>query len=223
MVTKRGVRMATIAIIDDNPEISESLKIALQQFLENFNSSLKVITQFPFMDVNKYFDFIEQNGICVLILDERLNNQSNDLNGPVDYKGNQLVTVIRERLKDFPIFSITTYSDDEDLLSKLSEFEYILPRDKFVEEGNNYVPIIIRAAHRFLESNINELSEFNKLTKEIAGGDSNPEKIKKLQALQLKLELPYTGFDDRKNWLDQYEIHIAELEQIKKELQNKIK
>ena len=51
--------MATIAIIDDNPEISESLKIALQQFLENFNSSLKVITQFPFMDVNKYFDFIE--------------------------------------------------------------------------------------------------------------------------------------------------------------------
>ena len=49
------------------------------------------------------------------------------------------------------------------------------------------------------------------------------EKIKKLQALQLKLELPYTGFDDRKNWLDQYEIHIAELEQIKKELQNKIK
>lgn len=215
--------MATIAIIDDNAEISESLKIALEQHLENLNNSFKVITKFPFMDINQYFDFIDQNNVCVLILDERLNNQSNDLNGPVDYKGNQLVTVIRERLKDFPIFSITTYSDDTDLQSKLSEFEFILQRDKFVEEGENYVPIIIRAAQRYLESNLHELNEFNILTKEIAGGNSNPEKIKRLQALQVKLELPITVFDDRKIWLDQYEAHIKELEEIKELLRNKIK
>lgn len=214
--------MSSIAIIDDNVEISETLKLNIKQQLENFNSPFDVITKFPFKDVNDYFEFFTRNNVCVLILDERLNDKSNDLNGPVDYKGNQLVTIIRERLKDFPIFSITTYSDDPDLQSKLSEFEYILPRDKFVEESGSYVPIIIRAANRFLESNLNELSEFNRLTMDIAGGDTDPKKIQQLHALQLKLELPYTGFDDRKNWLDKYEVHIAELEKLKTDLQKNI-
>jgi len=215
--------MAAIAIIDDNIEQSNSLKLALSQYLENFNCPLNVITQFPFNEFNNYFEFIEQNEVCVLILDERLNNHSSDKNGPVDYKGNQLVSVIREKLKDFPIFSITTFSDDEDLLSKESEFEFILPRDKFVEEGNNYVPKIIRAAQRYLESNIKELNEFGKLTKEIAGGNSNPEKIKRLEALQLKLELPIVDFNERKDWLDQYESQINDLIKLKKEIQKKSK
>jgi hypothetical protein len=214
--------MSSIAIIDDNVEISETLKLNIKQQLENFNSPFDVITKFPFKDVNDYFEFFTRNNVCVLILDERLNDKSNDMSGPVDYKGNQLVTIIRERLKDFPIFSITTYSDDTDLQSKLSEFEYIVQRDKFVEESESYVPIIIRAANRFLESNRDELSEFNRLTMEIAGGDTDPKKIQQLQALQLKLELPYTGFDDRKNWLDKYEVHIAELEKLKTELQKNI-
>ena len=215
--------MAAIAIVDDNVDQSESLKVALKQYLENFKNPLDVITLFPFKDINQYFDFIEQNKVCVLILDERLNNHSSNSDGPVDYKGNQLVTVIRERLKDFPIFSITTYPEDDDLISKTGEFEYILPRYKFVEEGNNYVPIIIRAAQRYLESNLNELNEFSELTKLIAGGENDPIKIARLQALQFKLELPFSGFDDRKNWLDKYESHISELEKIKEELQKKIR
>ena len=214
--------MASIAIIDDNLDQSDTLKIALKQYLENLENPFEVITQFPFKDINKYFDFIDQNEVCVLILDERLNNQSIGQQEPVDYKGNQLVSIIRERYKEFPIFSVTTYADDEDLKEKFSEFEYIIKRDEFVEEGSKYVPIILRAAQRFLESNLSELDEYARLAKEIAGGDNNPEKIKKLKALQVKLELPITGFEDRQSWLNEYELHIKDLEQLKKKLETKL-
>lgn len=214
--------MPSIAIIDDNLDQSDTLKIALKQYLENLKNPLQVITQFPFRDIDKYFDFIDRNDVCVLILDERLNNQSTDREEPVDYKGNELVSIIRQRYKDFPIFSVTTYSDDDDLNEKFSEFEYIIKRDDFVEEGNKYVPIILRAAQRFLESNLQELDEYSRLTKEIASGDTDPEKIQKLKALQVKLELPISGFEDRQAWLNKYEQHIKELEELKEKLEAKL-
>lgn len=215
--------MASIAIIDDNIDQSDTLKIALKQYLENLENPLDVITQFPFKDINKYFDFINQNEVCVLILDERLNNQSSEVQEPVDYKGNQLVSIIRERYKDFPIFSVTTYADDDELKEKFSEFEYIIKRDDFVEEGNKYVPIILRAAQRFWESNLNELNEYAILAKEIAGGNNDQEKIKRLKTLQVKLVLPITGFEDRQTWLNEYEQHIKDLEELKKKVETKFR
>lgn len=217
--------MAVIAIIDDNLDQSGTLKKLLEHFLQKFGSDLTVITQFPFQKIEDYFDFIERNEICVLILDERLNDQSSEDSGPVDYKGNELVVELRKRLKDFPIFMVTTYAPDDDLLAKFNQFEYILTRQEITEDeggGNRFVPIIIRSAQRFLDSNNKELGEFNELTKRVASGENNPDLLDRLKALQTKLELPSTGFDDRKVWLDQYEGHIKELEVLKAELWKKL-
>ena len=217
--------MPQIAIIDDNVDQSGTLKKTLEHYLKKFGSSMSVIVQYPFADIEQYYDFISDNEVCVLILDERLNDQSTPEGGPVHYKGNELVTELRKRLKDYPIFMVTTYSPEEDLLSKFSEFEYILTRQEITEddEGYKFIPIIIRSAQRYLDTNNAELSEFHELTKQVASGDNDPDKIKRLEALQVKLELPSTGFDDRKAWLDQYEGHIQDLEGLKQELWNKIK
>jgi len=214
--------MSKIAIIDDNADQSETLKTALDEYLSINESDLEVIVQFPFKNTDEYFNFIDKQEICVLLLDEKLNNQSSGENGPVDYRGNQLVTIIRERLKDFPVFSISTFAEDEELKEKFSEFEYIIPRQVFFEEGKKYVPIIIRAAQRYLDTNIKELDEFSKLTREIAQGNTETEKIRRLNALQVKLELPFTGFDDRLNWLDEYENHIKDLETFRKKIEEKM-
>jgi CheY-like chemotaxis protein len=217
--------MPQIAIIDDNMDQSGTLKKTLDHYLRKFGSNLTVITQFPFQDIEEYFEFIDQNQVCVLILDERLNDQSGPNTGPVNYKGNQLVTELRERLKDFPIFMVTTYAPDDDLLAKFNQFEYILTRQEITEDeegGQKYVPIIARSGHRYLDSNNKELSEFNELTKLVAAGNKEPEIVSRLKALQVKLELPTTGFNDRKVWLDEYQSHIENLEALKNELWKKL-
>lgn len=220
----KKINMSQIAIIDDNPEQSGTLKKFLQHYLNRFGSDLIVIDQYPFANIELYFDFIHENDVCVLILDEKLNDQATPEGGPVSYKGNELVSELRKKLKDFPIFMVTTFSTEAELVAKTSEFEYILSRAEITQDddGYKYVPIIIRSAQRYLDSNNEELSEFNKLTKRVAAGDRDPEIVKRLEALQVKLELPSTGFDDRKIWLDEYEDHIKELEVLKNDLQKKL-
>jgi len=214
--------MATIAIIDDNPEQSGTILINLEIAISEFKSDLFAITSLPFKDPNEYFNFIDINEVCVLILDEKLNDQSIDENGPVNYKGSQLVSFLREKLKDFPIYSITAAAVADELKEKESEFEDVIPRGDFIEHTNKYFPRILRAANKYLEENLDELSEFNFLTTEISGGSKDPKLIQKLQALQVKLDLPNSGFNDRNTWLNEYEEQINSLEKLNEIIKSKL-
>jgi len=214
--------MAKIAIVDDNKDQSGTVKTNIEIALAEIGSDLEVITSVPFKDPNSYFDFIEQNEICVLILDEMLNDQSNDENGPVDYKGSDLITTLRTKLPDFPIFALTVIPTDGDLKEKYSLYEDIISRKEFYDDANKYVPKFWRAAKNYLKENIDELSEFNQLTTDISGGNTDPELIKKLQALQVKLEMPFSGFDDRNSWLKEYESQINSLEKLNETIKSKL-
>jgi len=217
--------MPTIAIIDDNPDQSGTLRKALQLRLNEQGSDLAVIEQFPFRDIENYFSFIQNKEVCVLILDERLNDQSTPEGEPVHYKGIELVKVLRERLKDFPIYMVTTHSDDPDVLERQDQFEAMMNRSEITvdkQEASILVVRMIRAAQRFLDSNNAELSEFNHLSKRFAAGENEPELLERLSALQSKLELPSAGFDDRKRWLDDYSNHIDELGKLKDEIDKKL-
>lgn len=210
--------MNRIAIIDDNTSQSGTLAKKIRRLLRLHDSDLEVISQTPFVVIEDYFTFIEEKNVCVLILDQRLNDQPSSDGEPVTYTGDQLVESLRERLRDFPIFMITTYSDDSEVESKFSQFERIISRDEFNEDGDKYIPILVRSAQRFLDENENELSEFNSLSQAIAGGSDDPQKLMRFQALQVKLELPLASFNDRNSWLEKYEEHIKELEELKSEL-----
>lgn len=214
--------MATIAIIDDNPEQSGTILNNLEIAISEFNSELNAITSLPFKDPNEYFNFIEKNDISVLILDEKLNDQPIDENGPIDYKGSQLVTFLREKLKDFPIYSVTNFVAADELKEKESEFEEVIPRGDFIEHTNKYFSRIQRASKSYLNEKANELSEFNNLTIAISGGDKNPELITRLQALQIKLELPFSGFNERNAWLNEYENQINSLEKLNEIIKSKL-
>jgi hypothetical protein len=215
--------MTKIAIIDDNIDQSGTVKANVELSLEEINSNLEVITSLPFADPNEYFNFIEQNEICVLILDEMLNDQAIDDKGPVEYKGSQLISVLRSKLPNFPIFALTVIPTDDDLKDKYSLYEEIISRKDFYDDPNKYVPKFWRAAQNYLNENTDELSEFNQLAERISGGDNNPELIKRLNALQVKLELPFSGFDDRNSWLSEYERQINLLEELNNQIKEKLK
>ena len=214
--------MARIAIIDDDTDKSGTVQSNIEIGLAEIGSDLEVITSTPFRDPNDYFNFIEQNEVCVLILDEMLNDQAINDSGPVSYKGSELVTALRSKLPDFPIFALTVIPTDGDLNDKYNQYEEIISRKEFYEDANKFIPKFSRAAKNYLKENIDELSQFNELTKEISGGNNDPELIKKLQAIQVKLELPFSGFDDRNAWLSEYEIQINSLEKLNEVIKSKL-
>lgn len=216
--------MPFIAIIDDNAEQGETLMKIMNNYVKKYTDGISVVAQYPFKDIEKYMSFITENDICALILDEKLNDQQTPEGTTVEYQGHQLVSILRARLKNFPIFMVSNYIEAEELQEKESEFEYMLTRTELTEsdDGKKIVPIILRAAQRYLDANTKELSEFDVLTREIASGSNDPKQMERLRALQLKLELSSVGFDDRKAWLDQYSKHIQDLEAIKSELEKRI-
>lgn len=219
------VKVYKIGIIDDNFDQRETLRLSLGVYLENNDSTFEVIDIFPFVTetFQEYFQWIKDENIVCLIFDERMNNETENGIGPVGYKGDQLVSIIRERFKDIPIYVITSNKGDDELTAKFSEFEDIIERQEFIDEGDKYVNRIIRATQRYLDENKNELHEFQKLSEKIASGEYNKEEYESLLALQTKLHLPLDiTLNDRQEWLDQYENTIAELEKLKNELQSKL-
>lgn len=214
--------MAKIAIIDDNPDHSGTVKNNIELALAEMESTIEVISTLPFKNINDYFPFVTDNDVCVLILDEKLNDQAVDDDGPVEYKGSDLVSALRMQLKDIPIFALTVIPNENNLLQKFSEYEQIISRDDFYKDAEKFVPIFVRAAKSYLKDNESDLSNFNNLTKNIAGGLDDEAAIQKLQALQMKMELPFAGFADRSAWLDEYEKQISSLEEINQLLKDKL-
>jgi hypothetical protein len=213
--------MATIAIIDDKEDQSTTVKTNFELVLDELGSDIKVITSFPLMEPESYFEFITNNEVSALVLDEKLNDDMFNGQGPVDYKGNEVVSLIRSKIKEIPIFTITTFDHDQELLEKFSEYDQVINRGEFYDNPEKFVPIVVRSIQRFLNQNIDELSEFNELTKNAASGNIDEEGNKRLEALQIKLHLPLMDFNDRDSWLKEYDKQIENLEALKKEIEEK--
>lgn len=214
--------MKVFLIIDDNKEQAETVQTNIQIVLDSHNTEYAINTLFPFEKIEDYFAYIEENEVCVLILDEKLNNQPNADGKTVDYLGHNLVTILRSRIKDLPIYTITNYANDSDLQHVFSEYEQIISRKDFYESPEKYVPIMVRAASKFVDRSSELLSELTQLSQEIASGDKSTEKIARLKALQTSLELPLISFDDRQSWLDEYEKQLTDLKSVKDELEKRL-
>lgn len=217
--------MSKIGIVDDNHDQRETLRLRLEIYLENQNSTMEVVDIFPFdtTTFEEYFEWIEHEEIVSLIFDERMHNETENGIGPVGYRGDELVGKVRERYKDIPIYVITSNKGDQELIDKFSEFEEIIERGEFNDDGEKYTSRIIRASQRYLEENGNELAEFQTLSETIAAGNYSAEQFERLIALQTKLHLPLdVNLGERKDWLDEYEARIIELELLKEELKSKL-
>lgn len=213
--------MEKIALIDDNNDERGTYQKRLSLFLKKRESTLEVIDTYPFHDISLYYEWIIKEDIIALIFDEKLNNASQEGSSPVDYTGSSLVKSIRERFKDIPIFTLTNYPGDPDLEQAFGQFEGILSKRNFSLE---HVDIILRACQRYLTENQHQLSTYDTLTKKIASGNSDDGDFEALNALQLKLLLPLNDeLKDREDWLKAYEGQIKALEQIKIDLERKIK
>lgn len=215
--------MIRIAIIDDNTDSSETLKRLISLELNECGHANSVIDHQPFATYDEYFNFFESNEINFIILDEKLNGGANPENTPVGYIGSDLVSIIRERYKNIPIFSISGYGATPELKNKFGVFDEVIKRSQFDEDIKQYIQRIVRSVEKYLEENEDELQEYNRLSIDIAQGNVTPESLTRFEALQTKLSLPFSGINTMNNWLDAYEQQIQKLEEIDRLLNEKIK
>jgi CheY-like chemotaxis protein len=205
--------MPNIAIVDDRSDFRTTLKRKIELSLKKLNQSVwSVIDIDPFLNIEDYVLWIKNNDIAILILDEKLQEVASG--STVNYNGSLLIEKIREALKEFPVFAITSYPNEPDLQSKFPLFDEILERDTFYHKSDEYVSRFLRAGQRFLTTHYAQLNQISKLSQKIASGTALQEEKEQLEALQTLMGLPYSHLPGREEWLKEYEDKLEKLEEI---------
>lgn len=215
--------MPTIAIIDDRKDLRESLNVIIASQLP---PQWNVIDAYPLNLKSDYPNWITENEVVVLILDERLNEQlEKKIKQHVKYQGHALVDYLRQRIPTFPIFVITQYLTDRDLVNRFKDVEDIISRKEFCEKSVDYIPRFVRAAQKYLESHESDLRNLSMTAEKIALGKATSKDIALMKAVHGKLGLMFVDqiVDDREHWLTKFDAKVKELRSLNKQITGFIK
>lgn len=179
-----------LLIVDDREDVREGLRETISLAPEG--GELEFELEFPFDSVDDYAPYIVENEIDVLVLDERLSEQANRQSGRhVSYLGHDVLDGLRARLPDFPVYVVTTYPHDTDLVSNSSEVEDVIDRTDFNRSTEKYVSRIQRAASRYLQSKRVALGSLDRLSIKAARGELDESEEGELASVRAYLSLPY--------------------------------
>lgn len=199
--------MKTIAIIDDKDAALKSFKKQIANALENLYPDWKVIARKPFLDLKEYPQWIIENEISVLILDEQLDGEAVENGQNADYYGHDLVKELRGQFKDLPVYSISSVPVSDNLKKSLSYFDLILSTSDFDNDTDNYINLFVRSGINFYTEYQKELGRLGQLSKLLALGKATESEMEEAQALQTRLLIPHLAED-----IINREKHLAELE-----------
>lgn len=212
--------MPKIAIIDDGEDQREILKDLVELALPE-GDAWSVIASVPLADINSYTQWLQGNEVAVITIDERLREKAST----IDYDGHDIVRFIREHLPEFPIFVITSHTEDEDIQDRFKDVEDIIQRKKFIEKSREYTQRFLRAAKKYLEVYQLELAELSRLSQKIAQNEASKGEIRKAAAIQEKLQIAFDpeSLSDRRGLLNKFEQEIKKYEMLNKEFRQFLK
>jgi CheY-like chemotaxis protein len=188
--------MLKILIVDDREDVRTTLREIIEENLPE-GSTVAVEDIFPFEDVKAYASHIREHDFAALLLDERLNELKNPVTGKhIPYFGHDVVGHLRAALPDFPVYVVTTWRTEQDLVAKEAEFEDVVERDVFQKTPHKYTSRIQRAATRFQEAMQQHLDTLNNLTLKAARGALTAEEQKLLSSARQVLGLPFAADSD---------------------------
>ncbi|MEO6302865.1 MAG: hypothetical protein ABIP51_06810 [Bacteroidia bacterium] len=217
--------MNTIAIIDDKDAIRKPFARQISNVLERLYPDWKVIERRPFMAPAEYPQWIIENEISVLILDEQLDGEAIENGKSVDYNGHNLVKELRVRFKDLPVYSITAVAVSDDLKKSLPYFNLILSTRDFDDDTDNYINLFVKSGINFYNEYQSQLERLGILSEKIARGIATSEELTEATGLQTKLEIPNTVAEtsNRENYLSKLEENLEEVKKISTQISELIK
>jgi hypothetical protein len=183
--------MPTIAIIDDRRNLRKSLKTALDLELEDINGEWSSIDLAPLKSMNEYPLWIHKKDVAAILLDEKLAEKIEAKKSNIKYFGHDFVDYIRKYYPSLPIYFVTSYATDPELVKRAKDVEYILSREAFSKDSKEWVTRILRSTNRFIDSVKDELDTLSELSKKIAIGKAKRFEIKKANAIRLKINCAF--------------------------------
>ena len=219
--------MPAIGIIDDKKGQRESIQRIIANYLEENYSQWNCIDIYPFRDRIEYVNWIIENDVAVLILDEQLTGEKSVQGWNVDYDGHDLILFIRETYPTFPVFGMTAYGvNTQDLRDRYNLFEDILEDKEFYSKPEQEIDRFVRSGQRFTDTNLEELNKVSTISKLLAEGkDVTKEQIEEARAIQERLGLPFTieSIHNRSEAVDLLEKELKDFETIISDIQNFLK
>ncbi len=167
----------------------------------------------------EYPSWLINNRIVVLMVDQLLDEQALDSSAPVQYKGHQVIGIIREQLPDFPIIVVTRAVEDHDLQEHFGEADDIVNRTELLKKTDQYVTRIVRLGHAYLAQYEEELATLTELSKKKAAGEITNEEVEVLNAVQAKLGLPSLISSAGDDALASLETEIVKMELLQKKVE----
>jgi DNA-binding NarL/FixJ family response regulator len=161
-----------------------------------------------------YPDWLVQNNVGVLLVDQRLNEEVPAGTEPVTYKGSDVLQTVRRAMPGFPLVVLTAYSNDEDLVASKGKADYVLGRPAFLIEMKDHVERLVRHATDFLATFEVQLAEFTALAQKKAQGQTTAADQVRLGALQGLFDWP-AGRSPKDEAFDQLEERLRLLEALK--------
>ncbi|CAD5251231.1 MULTISPECIES: hypothetical protein [unclassified Imperialibacter] len=211
----------TLAIIDDKNSQRTSFRRKVERNIKD--TSWNVIDRQPFFDFESYVQWILENEVSALILDERLNEQEVDGRNVAHY-GHEVAEFIRHSLPDMPLFSITNYERTPDLQSSIKAFNLVLRRSKFDEDIDNYLNTILKSGENYFKANGEKLSRLAQIAEKIASGHASNKLVTEMKALQMDLSIPHlTAISDRSTFLDDVDNTLDAIKAVQQEIEEKLR
>jgi hypothetical protein len=174
----------------------------------------------PLSSVKEYPFWLQGKDIQTLIIDERLNEQKDDGSEHAEYYGHDVVDAIRKALPTFPIFVVTAFKDDEELLKRYKAVEGVFDRNSLLKELDVNVSRMLRAGEHFAVTRKSDLARLSELATKAAVGKASEKDFEDIRVLQVAL-----GFGDsldtlkgQAQILDQLEKKLVEFNNVSKKI-----
>jgi hypothetical protein len=212
--------MYTIGIIDDRDSVRRSFARKIELRLSELFNDWSVIQRKPFIEREDYTQWILENEITVLIIDERLNEEAIKKNKVADYYGHDLAIDLRKRFKELPVYSITSHKVTPSLKKAFKNFNLILNRREFDEEIDMYLNLFVKSGEDFFAKNQKQLGRLGELSEKIAKGTASQKNKDEALAIQTNLQLPHLTEDlqNREEFLKDLEANLNQLKKMQSEL-----
>jgi len=201
-----------IALLDDRKDPRETVIRGLRPKLPKGWDCIEC----PLLaDPLGYGSWLRDHRVLVLLVDQLLDEQANDSDLPVDYKGHDVIRILRKEVPEFPIIVVTRAKEDHDLQNHFGDADDIVDRTKLLEDADQYVTRIVRLGHAYLAQFEKELAELSELSQKTACGKASADEISRLRAIQAKLGLSVIETTGVESALQGFEAEVGKLERLR--------
>lgn len=183
--------MDTIAIVDDRADMRETVARLIKLDLAELEFEWNVISAAPLPDVKDYVAWLQENDICVLVLDENLSEEHPSDRDAVNYTGHAVASWLRKQKPDLPQFIITSVVGSQDLDAAGSELEDVIVRKDFDSNSSKYVQRMVRAGKSFVARSESDLAQLTRIAEAVVQNSATAADIVAADAIRAKLQLAY--------------------------------